>query len=371
MPADGEEGIVGTHVVAAEHLAPDLEQLRRDAMRRAGLRANRTGPREPAHPFAIDLSARHPRHVLDQDDPRRDHERRQNLPERARQPFGRRGAGDGCYELVAVDGDGCLCDTRTRAQRRLHFRELDPVPADLDLVVEPTEHLDRAVRQPPRAVAGAVQPPAGRPERIGHEPVRGRRRIAEVAARDGDAADGELADDADRQGREPLVDDVELRVRDRRPDRYPRPLEVAGLDAAEGDADARLRRTVLVEHVDVRQARQQSRRKVRGELLAAAEDAAERSALREPGLGDDVLQQRRHEVDARQLPPPHEFEQVRGVGVQRRRGELEQRSRRERREDLVQRDVERDRRLVEDALPRAEAVALTAAGDPVCEARVR
>jgi hypothetical protein len=50
----------------------------------------------------------------------------------------------------------------------LDLAGLDPEPADLDLVIDPAEELDRAVRAPPGPVPGAVPPrPRHRAERVG------------------------------------------------------------------------------------------------------------------------------------------------------------------------------------------------------------
>ena len=55
-------------------------------------------------------------------------------------------------------------------ERRLDLPQLDPVAADLDLVVGAAEELEAAVRQQAGAVAGAVQPRSGEGgERIGDE----------------------------------------------------------------------------------------------------------------------------------------------------------------------------------------------------------
>jgi hypothetical protein len=74
-----------------------------------------------------------------------------------------------------------------------HLAGLDAEAAHLDLVVGPAEELQVAVRQPPRQVAGAVEPVAGRAEGIGEEALGGRLRPAEVAADDLGAADMDLA----------------------------------------------------------------------------------------------------------------------------------------------------------------------------------
>lgn len=70
--------------------------------------------------------------------------------------------------------------------------------ANLDLAVAATEEVQRAVRSPSRAVAGAIHPAAPRTERVGDEALRRQRRAAEVAASQPAPADVQLARRADR-----------------------------------------------------------------------------------------------------------------------------------------------------------------------------
>ena len=94
------------------------------------------------------------------------------------------------------------------AERGLDLPGLDAEAADLDLVVEPAQELQRAVGAPAHEVAGAVQalPGAGR---VGHEALRGQLRATEVAAGDAVAADVQLAGLADRHGPAVRIQDVD------------------------------------------------------------------------------------------------------------------------------------------------------------------
>ena len=89
-------------------------------------------------------------------------------------------------------------------QDGLDLAGLDAEAADLDLLVDAAEELDRAVRQPARQVAGSVKARARRAvqttaraglrgEGIGHEALRREIRPAEVAARQAVAAGEQLA----------------------------------------------------------------------------------------------------------------------------------------------------------------------------------
>ena len=64
------------------------------------------------------------------------------------------------------------------AEHGRHFAGLDPIAADLDLVVDPSEELQHAVGPPAAQVAGAVHPRsrlAG--EGIGNEPLAGEAQV--------------------------------------------------------------------------------------------------------------------------------------------------------------------------------------------------
>ena len=79
-----------------------------------------------------------------------------------------------------------------RASDPFDLAELDAEAAQLDLMVEPPQEVEAAVRHPAHPVAGAVQPPSGRREGIGDEALGGEVRAAEIAAREPRAADREL-----------------------------------------------------------------------------------------------------------------------------------------------------------------------------------
>ena len=75
---------------------------------------------------------------------------------------------------VLAGHDHGLADGRVRRERRLDLAQLDAEAADLDLVVDPAEALERAVGPPAGEVAGAVEPRARLAgERVGDEPLGG------------------------------------------------------------------------------------------------------------------------------------------------------------------------------------------------------
>ena len=96
-------------------------------------------------------------------------------------------------------GDHRLLHSRELLERGLDLSQLDPVAADLHLVVQPPEALElERVRSKPAQVAGAVQPRVwivG--ERVAREPFGGESVAADVPSRHAGAADANLPDDAD------------------------------------------------------------------------------------------------------------------------------------------------------------------------------
>src|SRR5207248_1055752 len=120
---------------------------------------------------------------------------------------------------LGPEEDGGLADGGVGGQGGLDLAQLDPVAAELDLVVEAAEELEGAVGAPAGAVAGAVEAGAGGAEGVGDEAGGGQGGAAQVAAADLDAAEVELAGDADRGGLAGPVQDVAARVGDGAADR--------------------------------------------------------------------------------------------------------------------------------------------------------
>src|SRR3546814_5126993 len=104
-------------------------------------------------------------------------------------------------------------------ERRLDLAGFDAEPADLDLVVGAANELDAAVGQVAYAVAGAVQAPVGRSERIRNKAFGGKVGAAEVATRHALPADMQFAYDSRRYRFPAGVQDVDAGVGDRAPAR--------------------------------------------------------------------------------------------------------------------------------------------------------
>ena len=82
---------------------------------------------------------------------------------------------------LAAGHDHRLATPRVR-RARFDLAELDAEAADLHLVIDPAQELQRPLGPPPREIAGAIQPRARRAEGIGDEPVRRQCRPAQIAA---------------------------------------------------------------------------------------------------------------------------------------------------------------------------------------------
>ena len=173
VPADLEEVIGPADPVDPEDIAPDARQHllgpgARSRVRLAGLQLRRV--RRGQRP-AIDLAVGGQRQRVERDERRRHHVVRQLRLERLAQPGhrqldSRRGNDVGDEALVARH---VLADERDarrhavgRCQHRLDLAELDAVAAQLHLMVDAPEVLERAVGAHAHAIARPVQPISGR-----------------------------------------------------------------------------------------------------------------------------------------------------------------------------------------------------------------
>ncbi len=138
----------------------------------------------------------------------------------------------GCLPLARVVGhqplsalallaghDHRLAHRRMGRQRRLYLPQLDAEAPHLHLEVVAPKEFDLAPRQPPAQVPRLVHPlPGPLAEGDGQEALGRQRGTVQITARDSRAPDIYLADDAHRRGLQLLVQNINLRVRDRAPD---------------------------------------------------------------------------------------------------------------------------------------------------------
>ncbi|MCO5556213.1 hypothetical protein L7F22_009759 [Adiantum nelumboides] len=261
-----------------------------------------------------------------------------------------------------VDADDGLGDVRVGPQHRLDLAGLDPVAADLDLVVDAAQELQLAAPVDAHEVAGAVEPRARGPERVGDEPLRGQARPVQVAPGQTGAAEVELAllpvGDRGQVGAQHVR--VGHRVGDADRHHRPGPRRVA---PAQRRVDGDLGRTVGVEH---RPALRPARDQLRGHPLGTGEQGRR---------GERDVRAQRREQRGRQDHHRHRVL----VGVV---GELGHRqpqlgghhdqppAGQQRHAQLPERDVEAGRGEPEDPVVRADTEPLGLGGDELGDTAV-
>src|SRR6185295_3006859 len=109
-------------------------------------------------------------------------------------------------EAVVAERHGRLRDRRMAREDGLDLAELDPEAADLDLVIDPPEHLDPAGRHEAPEIARAIEPISGAAREVGDETRGGQLGPPEVAAGQAGAADADLAGHADRHRLAPAIE---------------------------------------------------------------------------------------------------------------------------------------------------------------------
>jgi hypothetical protein len=291
VAAEREEVVVPPHPFQPQELPPHRGEALLDGGRRLlesrfllQLLGGHSGQR-----LAVDLAARRQWKGREDDQRRRHQGLGQLLVQEGAQLGGsgrsvgrRHRVGD---ELQRSGGrparhDHGLAHRRMAAQGRLDLAELDADAADLHLMVEAAQVLDRAVRTEAREIARLVEAPAGLlAQRIRNEALGGQLRARQVAAGELDAADVQLAGDADGDGIETAVEEDDRGVGDRASDRHGAPPAVPAA-GVEGDVHRRFGRPVEVVQLRRRQAVQEALLKLEGQRLAAREDPAHALARR-------------------------------------------------------------------------------------------
>ncbi|GES39831.1 hypothetical protein RAJCM14343_5109 [Rhodococcus aetherivorans] len=254
VSAEVEEAVVETDAVDAEELG---EHLRHRPLGVGGRRdVGGAVHREHGHGqgAAVELADRGERDLVEDDDRRGHHVRRQ-APRQVRGEGGGFGGASGRGQHVGhqhgVAGRGGVPDRHRErdvlvgGQDRVDLAEFDAEAADLDLEVGPAEVFEGAVAPPAHHVAGAVHPLPRCPERVGDEPAGAEPGLAAVAAGDARAGNVQLAGDADRHRPQPGVQDDLVRAAHGGADR-----DRGGRRerTADVDDDRALGRAVRVEH---------------------------------------------------------------------------------------------------------------------------
>src|SRR5581483_11412137 len=210
VAAEAEEVLVDANGRHLQQLRPERREPLLDRRQLSG------GVRSASGPFArgvgpwegrsIDLAVGKPRQAFERYKRRWHHVCRQP----ARQPLAQlglvgRGPGDhmcdegGVAPFVFPMRHDSIDDRCVLAEHRLDLSELDPVTPQLHLVVEPAEILERSVAAPSRAIAGPVQAGRRPVKGVVDEPFGGEIWTAEIAAREADASQPQLAGHAHRR----------------------------------------------------------------------------------------------------------------------------------------------------------------------------
>ena len=180
MAAEIEEVVVRPHLGNAQDLGPDPRQQLLDRGARCapaplapfsrGAPARRLGGgAESGEGLPVDLAVGGERQAFQGDEVGGDHVVGQPQAQLVAQALDEGGPGGGLArhdigDQPPVAGrirrheDRRLDDPRLTGERRLDLLQLDPEAAHLDLVVDPPQEVDLAVRQVPREVARAVEP---------------------------------------------------------------------------------------------------------------------------------------------------------------------------------------------------------------------
>ena len=213
------------------------------------LRWRPLGGRRGRERLPVQLPVRREREAVEPDQLGRHHVGRQRGPEvlldrREVAPIGEHEVAHQprVARLVLADHHGAGFDLGRLGEHRLDLAELDPEPAELDLVVHPAEELESAVGPPADPVAGAVETITGPAEGIGHEPVRRELGLAAIAPRQAGPADAQFAGDADRLRFEARTQHIERGIENRAADHH----RLAGLERPRGRPDRGLGRAVHV-----------------------------------------------------------------------------------------------------------------------------
>ncbi|GGF13742.1 hypothetical protein GCM10007298_07100 [Williamsia phyllosphaerae] len=297
------------------------------------------------------------RHLIEHGDLRRHHVLGQRLRRPlqqfvARDTGRRRDVGDQRRARLLAHGDDRGVYRRVIGQGRLDLLEFDAAAADLDLVVGAAQELQRPLGRPPGQVTGAVHPGPVGVERVGHEPGAGQRGCVDVSTTEQEPGRVQLAADARRDRREVLVEYVELSVRVGRPDRGGDAFGDVTVDHM-GDTDGGLGGTVTV----IERGGQlitETAEQIRGENLAAAPHVAQSGESRRTRASfghreriqlQQRVQHRRDEVDVGDALGFDELEQVFRVFLAVRLGDHDPSPGHQREQDLVDGDVEGQRRL--------------------------
>ena len=164
--------------------------------------------------LAVDLAIDVQRQLSQRDDLRGHHVLGQLLAQRCFERVGRLqrrhvGHQPAPCHTVATD-HGRFADPIEHAQACFDLAGLDTEAANLDLLIDAPEVIERAIFTPTHTVAGTVETPTRHAEGIGDEALGGHPRTLVITARQQLTADVQLADHTARQRLQVLVEYVQI-----------------------------------------------------------------------------------------------------------------------------------------------------------------
>ncbi len=220
MPAEGEEVVFHAHRVAPQDFGPDRRHAgfqrvaRGDAVLGVGLPVQLTGGEGLAIDFAVVVQGQ----LVQADEGRRHHVRRQLRAQVLAQAVAAQGLvmgrpvrhQPGFADGVFPQQDRGFPHVRVLRETVFDFRQLDPVPAQFDLLVAAAEVFDHPVCTPASQVTGAVQ--ATFELRMVDKGVSGALRVVQIAAADADAPDTNFPGHANRHRAQGFVQHIQAVV---------------------------------------------------------------------------------------------------------------------------------------------------------------
>ncbi len=260
----------------------------------------------------------------------------------------------GIVRAGILDQHHRIVDRRMVPERALDLAELDAESAQLDLRIKTAEQFDLAIAEETRLVARAVEPRVGLVRKRVADELFGRQIGAvEIAPGQADTADAQLAGIADRDRLGLGIQDVDLDIVDRPPDRHA--LVFPRLAGPTGDIHRRLGRAVQVMQPGA-QPFAELEQQVVGQRLAAHEDLLQGPARGNRRMLEKEAQHRRHKMAEGDPLCLDAFHQVVGVLVTLRPGHHQAGAAEQRQEQLPDRDIEGIGRLLQDPVRRADVV---------------
>ena len=285
MPATLEKIVVNAQARAAEHFRPDLShgffnKIARCGKFFAGFETQLVGRRQRV---AVHLAVGRQRPGIQEGKRRRHHVIGKFRPQKIRQLFDRgRGAliGNQIGRQLLLSASAfarqhqAFPHRRMLVEQRLDLARLNPITANLDLLIDPTEKFEIAVGLPADQVAGFVEARAGPfAQGMRNEFFRREDGIVSIAARQAVAANVKFARHTDRHGSQKPVEHVSLHVGNRTANwrsavRY----VMGGRDRSTGRDHGVFRRSIVID-----QTKRQLRSRTAMQFVAAGEQHSQGS----------------------------------------------------------------------------------------------